>query len=132
MELFEQATRRALRFESPKGALTVEDLWNLPLTSTTGKANLDGIAKYVNRQLKDADEESFVQPTVGSKNVELNLKFDVVKHIIAVRVAERDAAAEAEKRRATKQRILELIAEKQDDNLKGKTLEELQAMANSL
>jgi hypothetical protein len=116
MELFEQATRRALRFESPKGALTVEDLWNLPLT----------------RQLKDADEESFVQPTVGSKNVELNLKFDVVKHIIAVRVAERDAAAEAEKRRATKQRILELIAEKQDDNLKGKTLEELQAMANSL
>ena len=32
MNIFEQAARQAFRFESPKGFLTVEDLWNLPLT----------------------------------------------------------------------------------------------------
>ena len=48
MNIFEQATRQAFRFESPKGFLTVEDLWNLPLTNNTGRANLDGINAGIN------------------------------------------------------------------------------------
>jgi hypothetical protein len=38
--LFQKATRAKLRFETPKGLLSVEDLWDLPLTSAINKANL--------------------------------------------------------------------------------------------
>ena len=60
--MFEKATRRKLRFTSAAGLLSTEDLWDLPLTSATGKANLDDIAKALNRRLKDAEEVSFVAP----------------------------------------------------------------------
>jgi hypothetical protein len=132
MEIFEKAARLKLRFDSPKGALSVEDLWDVPLTSGVGKANLDDIAKGLYRQLRDTDATvSFVLPVEkGSDTVQL--KFDIAKHVIDIRMAERDAAADAAKRKETKARILELIAKKQDDALGGKSLEELLAMANAL
>jgi hypothetical protein len=51
MNIFEQATRRAIRFESAKGDLSVEQLWDLPLQSRN-QFDLDTVAKTVNRQLK--------------------------------------------------------------------------------
>jgi hypothetical protein len=132
MSMFEQAARLKLRFDSPKGALTVEDLWDIPLTSGTGKANLDDVAKGLYTQLREAGATvSFVVPA-ESKADALQLKFDVAKHIIDVRLAERNAEAEASKRRETKSKILEIIARKQDTALEGKSLEELTAMAQSL
>jgi hypothetical protein len=128
---FELASRQKLRFDSPKGQLSVEDLWDLPLTSTTGRANLDDIAVGLHRQLKESSEVSFVTPVAAKLN-DTQLKFDLAKHIIDVRVAERNAAAEATKRRETKQRVLEIIESKKDEALRGKSLEELTALANTL
>ena len=42
------------------------------------------------------------------------LRFDVVKHIIDVRLAEQKAAAEASARSARKQKLLGILARKQD------------------
>lgn len=131
--IFETASRMALRFETPKGSLTVEDLWNLPLQSNAGRANLDDIAKELNRQTKEAAAEtSFVTPPASSGGAEREVAFEIVKRVIAVRVAERDSEAAKKKRADEKQRILELIAEKQDEGLKAKSLEELQAMVAAL
>lgn len=131
---FEQATRLKLRFNTAKGALTVEDLWDLPLTSGTGKPNLDTIAVGLYTELREAGEAiSFVTPNeTASAKKTLQAKFDIVKHIIDVRVAENKAEADARKNREFKQRVLEIIAEKKDDSLKGKSLEELQALAATL
>lgn len=134
MELFEQASRAQLRFTSPKGALTVEDLWLLPLTSATGKANLDTICIGLSKAVKEArDAVSFVNPsTSDTSNAENMLAFNVVKHIIDVRQAENKAASEAQTRRDTKQKLLEIIAKKQDSELEGKTLDELKAMVSGM
>lgn len=129
--MFEKASRLKLRFETSKGLLTVEDLWALPLTSGTGKVNLDDIARNLNRSIKAESEQSFVAPT-SPVNKELELAFDIVKHVIKVRLEENAAENLARTNREKKARILELIAQKQDAQLANQSLEELTALANSL
>ena len=74
-----------------------------------------------------------MEPSAGNTDREYDeLALAIVKRIIEVRVAERDAAALSKKRAEEKQKILALISEKQDEALKGKTLEELQAMVGAL
>lgn len=131
MDIFQQASRIKARFDSPKGLLTVEDLWDLPLTSATGKANLDDIARGLHRALKETAEVSFVKPA-STKPTDDQLCFDIVKFVIDTKMAERDAAAQETERKAKKQRILELIAKKQDETLEGKSEEELRQLAESL
>lgn len=133
--MFEQASRLKLRFDSPRGGLSTEDLWDLPLSSASGnRANLDEIAIGLSLAVRDtADVKSFVTPAAtDAAKSELALKFDLVKYVIGVRITERDAKAEAVARREKKQRILELIAQKQDEALGAKSEAELLELANSL
>ena len=80
--LFLQATREKFRFESPKGDLSVEQLWDLPLTSRTG-FDLDTVAKTVNADLKASNEESFVNvnnnPAVSRLQAKLVLDWKPLK-----------------------------------------------------
>ena len=131
MSMFEKADRLKLRFDTVKGPLATEDLWDLPLTSTTGKANLNDIAKGLFRQLKESDEVSFVD-AVTVANTTTQLRFDIVKHVIEVRVAERDAAALAQANKEKKQLILGIIAQKENEQLSNTSLDELRALAQSL
>lgn len=125
MGLFEKASRQKLRFDTVKGSLTTEDLWDLPLTSQRG-ASLDGIAMGLNRELKDTTQESFVLPATTT-NTLAQLKLDVVKHVIAVRQAENTAELVKREAAAKKQRILGIIDKKQNEKLEGASLEELEA-----
>jgi hypothetical protein len=128
MDNFEKAFRLKLRFDSPKGALSVEDLWELPLTSNSGKANLDDIARNLHREIrKEGDTASFVNPS-ATKDDELQLRFDIVKHVIDVRVAENRAALDAAKRREDKELLRQIIAKKEVANLETKTVDELNEM----
>ncbi len=133
--MFEQASRARIRFNSPQGSLTVEDLWLLPLESKSGnRANLDAIAIDLHRQTRDAaDAVSFVNPsTESAQAAQLQLAFDIVRRVIQVRVAERDELQAASQRREKKQRLLELIAQKEDAALGEKSVDELRALAESL
>lgn len=127
--MFQKASRKKLRFETPLGFLSVEDLWDLPLQS--GKANLDDIAKALFRRVKDQDTVSFV---VKSKTQDdtLQLKFDIVKYIIDVRLAEAEVAETAKVNKEKKQQILAIIAAKENEALMGSSLDELRKMAESL
>ncbi len=130
--IFEQASRLQVRFDSPKGQLSVEDLWLLPLTSSTGKANLDAIAVELHNKVSSSPTVSFVAPTSVKTDTVSALKLEIVKHIIGVRVAENAARASAEEKAKTRQRIMEAIEAKKDDAIKGASLEDLQKMLDSL
>jgi hypothetical protein len=125
--MFEKASRLKIRFQSPKGPLLVEDLWDLPLRSDTGKANLDDIARALNKILKSQEDESFVTTSKPVDNV-LQLKFDIVKHVIVTRLAENEAASKAKENAERKQKILGIIAAKQDEALAKMSVEELSKM----
>lgn len=132
MSIFEKASRQKIRFATDKGQMTTEDLWDLPLTSQTGKANLDDIAKGLFRTLKETAEVSFVTPVSTDENSLTKLKFDIVKHVIEQRILDRDAAAEREKNRQRKQLLQGIIAQKENDALLGSSLEDLKKMMDSL
>lgn len=130
MEMFAFATKKKIRFETSKGLLSVEDLWDLPLTSDNGRPNLDDIAKGIYKAMKEGEEVSFVKSNAASNaafNV-LKTKFDIVKYIIDVKLAEAEAAKKAKETKARNQRILGLIAQKEDEALASKSKEELLAM----
>ena len=131
MNIFEQATRNQTRFTSIKGLLTVEDLWQLPLQSKTG-FDLDSVAKEANRQLKEVTEESFVSTTTNPSKAVNELRLEVVKHIIAVKMAENEAKRTAADKVAKREKILGILASKEEDALKGMTREELLKQLNEL
>ena len=60
------------------------------------------------------------------------LKFEIVKHIIEVRLGEDEAAENLQKAREKKQQIMAIIVEKETESLKGKSLDDLRALLESL
>lgn len=131
MSNFEKASRHALRFTTPKGAVTTEDLWDLPLTAANGGASLNNIALTINRQLKETETESFVDPAPKTDAV-LQLKLDIVKHVISVRQAENEAAKSAKAIKEQKQKLLEILDRKKNAELEGKSVEELEALLETV
>jgi hypothetical protein len=131
-KMFEKASRCALRFATERGQLSVEQLWQLPLTDKTGgKFSLDALAKEINKELRDAEEESFVEEK-SSRSGGLELKLEILKHIIAVR---KDEAKEKERRIAAAQqlrKIDEILESKEDDALRNKSPEELRKIREEL
>lgn len=123
---FVDATRRKLRFNTTKGQLSVEELWDLSLQS------LDAIAKAVNRQLKASEEESFIPTVSKRKDAESELSLDILKYIIGVKVEERDAEKARVEKREKAARLKELLAQKRDAELTGKSAEEIEKMLQEL
>lgn len=128
MEQFVTASRLKVRFETAKGLLTVEDLWDLPLDR--GRVNLDDLAIALSRELK-GDTESFVNKT-KTANTELKVKLDVIVHVIETRLKEQEEAAHARMRLEKKQQILEIIARKENKDLEEKSLDELKGLLANL
>lgn len=128
VNIFEQASRMKLRFDTSVGRVSVEDLWDLPLSSSN-KPNLDAIAVDLNRALKGT-EESFVRNV--KKDALLQLKFDIVKHVIDTRVAENAAKTEAAQKQAQRDKLDDLIARKEDAKLEELSVDELKEMRKAL
>lgn len=119
-DLFKIATKKKYRFNY-KGQVTVEDLWDLSVEE------LDKIYKNLKSLQKNASEESLLQ-TVTKEDKELNNKIEIIKTIVTDKLAAKDRAMKAASQRAQNQRILEIIADKQDAALKEKSVKELQNM----
>lgn len=130
MNIFEEASRKAFRFTSAAGLLTVEQLWTLPLTAKS-TVDLDHVARSANEQLNAAQEESFVKPQVIG-NTELTTKLEIVKYIIAVRQEENKAKTDAVAKAEQKRRLLEVLHEKKQGELQNLTVEEIEKQIAAL
>src|SRR5574343_149516 len=113
--MFEKAVRMKLRWNY-KGVCTVEDLWDLPLKS------LDSIFKELNAKHKTQKEESLLS-NKSSEDKTLELQIAIVRHIVEVKLAEKEAREQRAEKAEKKQRLLEIIAKKQDEELENKSVE---------
>lgn len=131
MNIFENAARLKLRFDTTKGQISAEDLWDLPLTSTSGRVNLDDIARGLHAATQSNVNVSFVHKD-KKPDALVQLKFELVKHVIDVRIAEADAASLAQIKREKKQKIMDIINKKQDESLVNASVEDLNKMLADL
>lgn len=131
MKLFEIASRKKYRFDSVKGELTVEQLWDLPLTSRTA-FDLDNVARHINAELLSVSEGSFVQTTVNPRKFELEEKLELVKHVIKVRIEENAAKLAAAARKDEIRKLEDILSRKKDDALGAMAPEEIEKRLNEL
>lgn len=122
--MFEKASRLKLRFDY-KGSISVEDLWDIPMTA------LNRVFQALNAELKTTQEESLLE-TKSKKDEVLELKIIIVRHVAEVRLAEKETRKNAAERKAKKERLLEIIAKKQDESLEQMSIEDLTKLVNDL
>ena len=123
-KMFETAVRSKMRFPY-KGQISAEDLWDLNVNA------LDDVFKSLNTKVKASQEESLLQ-TRSKESEELAIQIEIVKYIVSVKLAEAQAREEAKENAAKRQHILSILADKQEDALRGKSVEELQQMLESM
>lgn len=123
--MFERALRKQFRYESTRGYLTTEQLWDLSLE------DLDLVAQGVNEELEKSKTKSFIKKE-STASKDLSDKLEVLKYIIKVKLEEVKASEDAEVRRQKVRRIEEIIQTKKESELESKSLEELSAMLEEL
>lgn len=132
MTMYKFAVQHKLRFASKRGELIVEQLFDLPLKSTSG-FDLDTVARTINTQLKSMTEESFVEdPKDNPQKKVLEVSLEIVKDVIKTK-QEENAARELRKKRAEeRKKILDAIGAKKDQQLSAATIEELEQKLSAL
>jgi len=123
-KMFEVAVRNKFRYPY-KGVIATEDLWDLSVQQ------LDGIFKTLKSQEKKAQEESLLDTRTPEDEI-LTAKIEIIKHIVNTKLEEAQKAEHAKELRDQKQKILNILADKQDEDLRSKSPEELKAMLEQL
>lgn len=124
VNLFEVATRENYLFPF-KGMINVIDLWNLSLT------NLDSVFKTLNTEVKKSEEESLLNAKT-KEDEELTNKIEIIKYIVAKKLAEKEARENEKKNKEKRQRILEIKAKRQDEALENMSDEDLDKLLADL
>lgn len=120
--IFEQATRGKYRFPF-KGLCTVEDLWDLSVT------NLDAVYKELNKQKRNNNEDSLLE--TSNEDTRLNDMIEIVKHIVSVKQKEKADRILEKERKERNQMIMDIIKDKEYENLRNKSIAELMGIVDS-
>lgn len=110
-----------------KGLISVEDLFDLSIE------DLDVIYKDLMRTINESETQGLIKPNKDNEVYESNLaKLNVVKYVFSIKQEEIAANKSAQERAEKKQRILSIIADKQDENLKAMSIEELEKLLDAI
>lgn len=117
---FKKASRLKLRFQTSKGVLSVEQLWDLSLNE------LDGLAVHLEESCKNKTK-SFLNKKTEQDELS-QLRFDIVMDVLTIKVEEREALQKANENKLHDQKILQLIQAKKEEQLSNLTVEELEKL----
>lgn len=124
-DLFIIAARKKFRFESSRGGLLTEDLFDLPLTI------LDNIAVALDEKIQKAGRKSFIEKRTAS-TTDLESQLEIVKFVIETKQAEAEAKKARELKASQREFLVKLREEKQLKKLEGQSLEEIEAQIKAL
>lgn len=123
MDIYKLASRKQLRVSTTKGLLPVEQLWTLSLSS------LSTIIRNVKKQLNgnEADSDLAFLDETKTVDTELQLTFDILKDIYQTKKTELDEERRAVEVKAQKEKLMSLLAKKQDEKFENMTEEQILA-----
>lgn len=122
--IFEAASKNKYRYPY-KGMITTEDLWDLT------QAQLDMVYKALNKGVSEAQVSSLMRK-VTDVDAELLNKIEIVTYIFNAKEEEAEARKNDAAKHAKKQRILDILAQKQEDALQSMSEDDLKKMLDEL
>lgn len=124
MNIFEYAVRNKLRFNY-KGSLSVEDLWDL------SQRDLNALYKQLKSLSKENDEDSLMT-TKSKADTVIEVSIEIVKYIFAAKEEAAEKAKKAAENRKQREKLMGILAEQEEKDLRGKSADELRAMIAEL
>jgi len=116
--MYKVASKMKLRFATSKGNLSVEDLWDLNLIT------LDKLAVALDEEISKSPRKSFIAETTPENEV-AKLKLDILKDIIKTKMEEKNKKDAEKQRLSEKNKLLEILAKKEEASLENLSIEEL-------
>lgn len=126
-----KALRSKVRFATNRGPMTIEQLFEMPLTSRDD-FNLEMVAQAVHTELEKAGAKSFVGSKSNPKKVELQVKMDIVIWVIQIKEAENEAKRDKVSKDAQRELLRQALANAQSSALSEMTVEQIQAKLKEL
>jgi hypothetical protein len=115
MNIFEKASKVGYRYQTVRGLVTTEDLWDIPLSSRSGFC-LDSIAIAIDKKINETKSTSFVTAN-SNADPDDEVKLEILKHVIKTKQEESEAKRNRMKRAQQRQKLLEIKANKEDSKL---------------
>jgi len=112
------ALKEKYRFSTNRLAeLTLEQLFDLPLMTTSGGHSLDAAARIVAKALREEGEEDFVSGRSNPLRKVLENKLEIIKLVIGIKQAENDKKLKAAAASAQIDALTEALEKKQQEKL---------------
>lgn len=119
--IWKYAAKNKLVFATNKGTLNVSDLFDLKIE------DLDKI--YANLKKQEDNQNTYtLLDTKKKENADLEIKIQLVKEVFDDKIAAKEAAEKAAQTREQNRKIKDIIERKKDQELEGKSIEELEKM----
>ena len=123
MSNFKKASKLKLRFNTTKGPLSAEQLWDM---TQTGLEQCIRLQKKILKKTDD-DDLGFLDVSTTSDPIE-QLRFDILKEVYLDKKAEREAQVSAKETKEHNDTIYALIQAKKAEALGNKSVEELEKL----
>ena len=131
MEIYKKASKKKLRFNTNRGVLSVEQLWDLSREEIRHLVIVArNIAKKSSGEINDS-ELSFLDAPVKTKATDDELRFEILKDIYLTKKSAEEKAQKRAEVKENNKKILDLIARKQDEALEKKSITQLEKMLES-
>lgn len=124
MNVWLECIRKKIRFNY-KGLISAEDLFDLSVS------DLQGIYRMYAKEYNDLTQYQ-LDDSIDEGATDVLIQRDIVREVYTVKLAEKMARQNAQAKEETRQEILSIMAEKQKDDLKNLSMEELQAKLDNL
>ena len=126
MDIYKEASKIGLKVQTAQGVLTVDQLWQCSQSSLIGA--IKNLKKGLSKN--NDDDLSFLEET-NTIDVENQLRFDICKDIYLTKKKDNADALAVKEKKAFQQKIIEIIAEKEEGALASKSIAELKAMLDA-
>jgi hypothetical protein len=131
MNIFKLASRKGFRFNTPMGELSVEQLWNLGSTRNKTMIALNDIAVGLDEEIAKLQRSSYLE-TKSTEQTDLVAKRDIVVDILQTLIAERDTEKVQAANKVEREKLMQLIAAKDQEELSSLSKDELLARLNAI